>query len=82
MEEVDQVLTYREKSHMPSKHRGNFCPAIGNTAVFSVCCQQHVCFVLISEFGVLSDLKNHFRGSAVERKLGNNALDGGKSSQI
>jgi hypothetical protein len=55
---------------MPSKHRGNFCPEIGNTAVFSVCCQQHVCFVLISEFGVPRDFKNCFRGSAMEKKVG------------
>jgi len=42
---------------MPSKHSGSFCLEIGSTAVFSLCCQQHVCFVLISEFGVPRDLK-------------------------
>jgi hypothetical protein len=68
---------------MPSKHRGNFCPAIGNTAVFSLCCQQYVCFVLVSEFGVPRDLKNYFRGlRRGKKKLENNALDDKKAHKV
>ena len=51
---------------MSLEHCGNFCPSIGNAAVFSACCQQLVCFVPVSEFDVPSDLKNYFRGSVVE----------------
>jgi hypothetical protein len=67
---------------MPSKHRGKFCPAIDNTAVFSVCCQKHVCFVLISEFGVPRDLKIILGVPSWKQKLGNNALDYGKIYKV
>jgi hypothetical protein len=42
------MVKYREKLKNPSKYRGNFCPAIGNTGVISVRYQRPLCSVLVS----------------------------------
>lgn len=45
---IKKILKYCKNSENPMKHHRNFCLAVDNTGVISVCYHPPLCFVLVS----------------------------------
>ena len=66
-----------KNSKYPSKHNGNFCPTISNTAVISVCYQLPLGILASKHFHrqVFLEIWKITRGSSMEKMFWNTVLD-------